>query len=198
MWGRAVDKFGRKPVLFISSSLHTLTWICWIFLSPGTVLWLALAQIIGGLIGGGQDIANFNMMLGFNRKGGPGYQALGSVIFSLAGAAGCIAAGSLGTALSGVKPHLFGHQYSHYAILIVVAITVKYIGDLLVLRFVQDVDAKPTRQAVRFVVGNMQGNFTTLIFAPLRRLPVGARKQLRSWSRAGQRIITRSPGDDAP
>ena len=52
---------------------------------------------IGGIIGGGCDIAVFNMMLHFNRKGGSGYQAVGTVVFSLAGACAAILAGTLGT-----------------------------------------------------------------------------------------------------
>ena len=60
-----------------------------------------IGGILGGFIGGGMDIASFNIMLQFNRKGGPGYQAVGSVAFSLAAGLAALAAGWLATALSG-------------------------------------------------------------------------------------------------
>ncbi|MEI8194755.1 MAG: hypothetical protein WCI73_02480 [Phycisphaerae bacterium] len=192
MWGAAVDKFGRKPVLLISSTMHTLTWIVWLFLAPATVMWLIPVQILAGLMGGGQDIANFNMMLGFNRKGGPGYQALGSVLFSIAGAAGCFAAGSLANKLNGVRLEFLGQSFNHYAVLIAVGMLVKFAADFVMLPYIEDLQAKPTKQTVRFVVANLQGNLstlTTLIFTPIKSLPVGARNQLRTWRRLGEKII---------
>lgn len=192
MWGAAVDKFGRKPVLLISSTIHTLTWAIWLFLTPQLVLWLVPMQILGGLMGGGQDIANFNMMMGFNRKGGPGYQALGSVLFSLAGAVGCFMAGSLAKTLSGVQLVILGRPFNHYAILIAIGMLVKMGADFVLLPYIQDLKAKPTKQTVRFVVANLQGNLstlTTLIFTPIKSLPVGARNQLRTWRRLGEKII---------
>jgi len=160
-------------VFLVSSTIHTLTWVGWIFLSPTLLPWLLPIQILGGIIGGGCDIAVFNMMLHFNRKGGSGYQAVGTVIFSLAGACAAILAGSLGTALTSFQWTFapgtrWEHTFNRYALLIIVGIVIKYTADLLFLRKVQDIDAKPAGHALRFVLNNLHGTLNSLIFVPAR------------------------------
>jgi MFS family permease len=173
MWGRAVDRFGRKPVLFISSALHTTGWIWWIFLSPAMLPWLFVTQMFGGFMGGGQDIASFNMMLRFNRRGGPGYQAVGQVIFAVVGAVSTLTAGALATFIKDVTFTIgegtrYEHTYNHYAILIIIGVSLKYLGDLVVLPMIHDITGKSRVHALRYVIDNTYGNLNTLIFAPLR------------------------------
>jgi MFS family permease len=173
MWGRAVDRFGRKPVFLVSSALHTISWLSWMFLSPTMLPYMLPIQIIGGFVGGGMDIATFNMMLQFNRKGGPGYQALGTVIFSVAGAVAAVLAGSLATALHDFQwtfaaGTAWEHTFNRYAVLIVIGAAIKYTGDFLFLPYVQDIDSKPASHALRFMFDNMYGSLNTLIFEPIR------------------------------
>jgi MFS family permease len=173
MWGRAVDRFGCKPVFLVSSAIHTLSWLAWIFLSPAMLPWMLPIQIAGGLIGGGMDIASFNMMLQFNRKGGPGYQAIGSVVFSVAAGLAALAAGWLATALSGwsitfARGTAWEHTFNHYVLLILIGSAIKYFSDFAILPRVHEVHARPAGHAMRFVITNLHGTFNTLIFVPLR------------------------------
>jgi MFS family permease len=173
VWGRAVDRFGRKPVFLVSSTLHTLSWLSWIFLSPAMLPWMLPIQIAGGLAGGGMDIASFNMMLQFNRKGGPNYQAVGSVVFSLVAGLAALAAGALSTALAGwtwtfAPGTAWEHTFNHYVILILIGAAIKYAGDLLVLPRLHDLDSKPAGHALRFVFNNFYDTLNSLIFLPLR------------------------------
>jgi MFS family permease len=178
LWGAVVDRFGRKPVIFLSSMLHSLAWLPWLFLGPNMVVWLFPTQIYGGLMGSGQELANFNVMLGFNRKGGPGYQAIGSVIFAIAGAVACIAAGKFcevlhqtdttWTILTGTP---WQWTFNRYAMVVMVALCLKVLADLVMLKLVRDVEAKSTRHAMRFLLTNMYGNLNTQIFTPMRNMP---------------------------
>jgi MFS family permease len=173
IWGRAVDRFGRKPVFFVSSTLHTLTWLSWMFLSPAMLPWMFPIQVLGGLIGGGMDIASFNMMLTFNRKGGPNYQAVGSVVFSLVAGLAALAAGGLSTALAGwtwtfAPGTPWQHTFNHYILLILIGSSIKYVGDLIILPRLHDLDAKPAGHALRFVFNNFYDTLNSLIFLPLR------------------------------
>ncbi len=173
IWGRAVDRFGCKPVLFVSSMLHTTTNLVWIFLCPALLPWLPLLQVGAGLASAGQDIASFNTMLQFNRKGGSDYQAVGSVLFALAAAAGCVISGSLLSALSGFQLTLFvgtpwAHTFNRYALLLAISFLIKFAGDLVLLPHMQDTAAKPRRETVRFVFSNMYGTLNTIIFTPVR------------------------------
>ncbi|HEY4330182.1 MAG TPA: MFS transporter, partial [Phycisphaerae bacterium] len=176
IWGRAVDRFGRKPVFLVASSLHTITWLSWIFLSPAMLWWMFPIQIMGGIFGGGQDIASFNMMLHFNSKGGrggAGYQAVGSVIFSTAGFLAACAGGWLSTWMGGwtwtfAPGTVYEHTFTRFVPLILIGSAVKYAADFIFLPRVEDVDSKPAGHALQFVLNNMYGTLNTLIFVPLR------------------------------
>jgi MFS family permease len=193
MWGRAVDKFGCKPVLFVSSTLQSLTWIPLAFLSPFMFPWVLATQVFGGIVGGGQDIANFNMMLQFIRKGGAGYQALGSVIFSLVGALGAVLAGQLASRLLFLHIPLFAGtgwevDINRYSVVIGIGLVCRYVADLILLPRVVDIADMPAQHALRFVFQNMYGNLNALIFLPLRQMPSRAQRQLRQVQRLGMKI----------
>lgn len=175
IWGRAVDRFGRKPVLFISSTLHTAGWIWWIFLGPVMLPWLMLTQLFSGFMSGGQEIAAFNMMLQFNRKGGTAYQSLAAVIFGVVGAASAILSGALSTLLERTEWHWtvgtgtsWEHTFTHYSAIIALGVLLKYASDLILLPRVIDTGDKTRTQALRFVFDNMYGNLNTLIFEPIK------------------------------
>jgi MFS family permease len=201
VWGRIIDRFGCKPVIYLSSMMHSAAWLLWPFLGPQTVLWLIPTQIYGGLMGSGQEIANFNVMLGFNRKGGPGYQAIGSVLFATAGAAASIAAGKFCDGL--LRTHTtwtifagteWQWTFNRYALVVIVAISLKMLADVVVLPLVHDVEAKPTRHAMRFLITNMYGNLNTVIFTPMRQMPQSAMYTLGQMGghvrRLGERMFS--------
>jgi len=184
IWGRAVDKFGRKPALFVSSTLHSLSWLPWIFISPALLPWLCLTQIYGGLVGGGQDIASFNMMLRFNRKGGSAYQAVGTVLFALAGFVSAVSAGWLMKHLQWVDyqflvgtPWTF--TFNRYGILILTGALMKYAADFLLLPLIQDWHDKPAEHTMRFVLDSVYGNLNQYVLVPLLSVPTEARRHLR-------------------
>jgi MFS family permease len=172
IWGRAVDRFGRKPVIFVSSTLHTISWFLWIFLSPAMLPWMAVVQMGGGLAGAGQDVGSFNMMLQYNRKGGSGYQALGSVLFAVAGFVAALLCGSLLDHLDFAQATLwensrFQFHADKYTILILTAVVIKYIGDLFILPRVHDLASRPRRETVRYVFVNMYDALNATIFSPV-------------------------------
>ena len=174
IWGRAVDRFGRKPVLFVSSTLHTATWTFWLFLSPGLLPWMPLVQMVGGMLGSGQDIGSFNMMLQFNRKGGAGYQAVATILFSIAAFTAAFTSGKLLEMLDGFAWTVWTntpweHTFSKYSVMIAIAIVIKYGADLVLLPYVEDVKSRPRRETVRFVFENMYGSLNTVVFSPMQK-----------------------------
>jgi len=179
IWGRAVDRFGRKPIFYISSTIHTCGWILWFFLSPGVIPFLFVTQFIAGFASGGFDIAFFNMQLHFNRRGGTGYQALCGIVVNAAATVSAVTAGFLARSLEGgaEKPgwsHTFfegstwEHTISHYPLIIVIAMLLKCTADFFILPRVIDVGGRSRRHAIRFVLDNMYGQFNTLIFSPIK------------------------------
>lgn len=175
LWGRIVDRFGRRTTLFVSSTLHTLSWLPWLFISPAMVQWLVLTQIVGGMLGGGQDISNFNMALSFNRKGGPAYQAMTQIGVSAGAALATISAGTLGKILVDVEWHVFvGTRWeveiNRYSIIIMLSVVLKYFCDIILLPRVHEPEAKSRLRAVRFFFGNIYDDLNAKVLTPLQRM----------------------------
>lgn len=179
VWGGMIDRFGRKPIIFISSFCHTFSWVFWLFLSPAILPWAIGAQLLGGFFGSGQEIANFNMILGFNRKGGAGYQAVATVIISVSAAVAATLSGLLAKLLLPLDmdpshPAVFtlhGMDFNRYRVIIIIGIALKFLADLVLLTEVREPAAKPRREAVRFLIENLYGNLNSVIFTPIRSLP---------------------------
>ena len=126
LWGRVVDRFGKKVTLTLASAGIAPIAFGWTMIAahsePGQPLgigWIMLAYLVsagGGLFWTGIEIANFNYVLdmagnapgGHSRAGtstgaGGGYVAVNSVIVNLAGMAGGIAFGQLASATQDVS-----------------------------------------------------------------------------------------------
>ena len=186
IWGRLVDRMGRKPVILISVVLHTLTLVFWVVASPALLIAGLFVQFLAGLVSGGQDVANFNMMLGFNSKGGPHYQSVQGVLVSVAGAASGILAGYFASFLSGHEQAgvLFtacGHEFNRYNMLFAAGIVVKCVADFGLLPRVSDTQAKPTRFAIQYILDTMYDNMHTRILAPVRSLSLLPAESFRPW-----------------
>ncbi len=186
IWGRLADRMGSKPVILISAVLHTCTLLFWVMASPGLLVCGLVAQFLAGLVSGGQDVANFNMMLGFNSRGGPHYQSVQGALVSVAGAASGILAGYFAAFLSGwehggVLFAVYGHAFTRYNMLFAAGIAVKCVADFGILPRVSDTQAKPTRFAIRFIMGTMYDNLHTRILAPVRSLSLLPAESFRPW-----------------
>ncbi len=136
MWGRAVDRFGRKPVFFVSSTLHTLTWLCWIFLffTHDAALDAPRSRSPAASSAAAWDIASFNTSSTSIRLGAVrATSVLATVIFSVAGAISACCAGALATALTGctwtfAPGTAWEHTFNHYALMILIGAAIKYTG----------------------------------------------------------------------
>lgn len=175
IWGKIVDRFGKKTTWFVSSTLHTISWLPWLFISPGMVQWLILTQIVGGMLGGGQDISNFNMALSFNRKGGPAYQAMTQIGMAAAAAVATLSAGALAKTLEGVQWHFlvgsaWEFEFNRYSVIIVASAALKYFGDIVLLPRVHEPEAKSRMRAFRYFFGNIYDSLDSVILSPLQKI----------------------------
>lgn len=62
-WGRFLDRYGSKPVLFITCFVTALLPLVWLFASPKHFISVLIFNIIGGMVWGGTDITNQNMLI---------------------------------------------------------------------------------------------------------------------------------------
>lgn len=92
-WGRAVDRYGARPVLAACSFAAALQPAIWLTASP-TVLWpIAIDALVGGLAWSGRDLAGFALPLSIApRRDRPfllaAYATVGGAAYALATALG--------------------------------------------------------------------------------------------------------------
>lgn len=123
-WGRAIDRWGRRPVLLIGTVGVLLSMAPWLFLGRqtpapgfavdaanwvvarlgwagrdlpvGAYLWCILACLIGGAAWPGVNVAQTSIVLGFSEGGGHSrYIAASAVLISAGGALGGLVGGTL-------------------------------------------------------------------------------------------------------
>ena len=165
MWGRLVDRFGRKPVM--AAAVFGLTWgpMGWILMVTGTAPILGYAVVFFALMfWPGLDVASTNIMLDF--AGTRGQQATGTALVavnSVAVAIGGSVSGLIGAAVAGAfgdialaVPLLEG-TLSYHALLFVLSTVLRLAAFCCILPF-KEPEAAPTRDVIRFMTSALYGN----------------------------------------
>jgi len=187
-WGRAVDGWGRKPVLLISTALTIFSVAPWFFatsrtgsglaaalhLPPGTPVGSYLlgtaACVLGGFAWTGLQLAQQGIWFGFTD--GPGrsrYVAAYDILVGLGGAIGALAGGILAQSLGEwqviVGPFLWNSWHATFAL----SMIARAAATLLAFR-IPDPGAADTWTVVRQIRMNVYNAMATWLFSPLRVL----------------------------
>jgi MFS family permease len=102
LWGRALDRFGARPVLAACSFAAAALPLVWLTTSPAFLWPIALDALVGGVAWSGHGLASFSLPLSLApRRDRPFYLAT----FAMAGGAAYAAATWLGGDLSAALPH---------------------------------------------------------------------------------------------
>jgi MFS family permease len=172
LWGKAIDRWGRRPVLMACTVGAILCIVPWFFIMP----WMGYAlAIVACLLGAASwtaiSLAQTSIVLGFaDGTGQSRYIAASAVLISMGGAAG----GWLGGALTQWLVHLqtapivlgpFSWTNYHVAFLLVV---LSRIGGLFWLIGMPDPGAGSTWHMVRTMGTNVYNLVSTRLFYPLR------------------------------
>jgi MFS family permease len=182
-WGRLVDRMGKKPALTIASLGLVPVGMGWVLMNSGAI-WLGyLLSAAGAALWAGVEVANTNLVLEFSshkdgdeERGGASYIAMNTVIINIAGC--------LGGLLSGVVAHLLRDfqwdvgvawlaPFSYFEVLFLISAVLRLAAVVIFLPYVQEPDAKPTLEAVRFMTGNFYNNLNSVITLPLKLLRRG-------------------------
>jgi MFS family permease len=127
-WGHLMDRFGNKPVMWISSLVTALTPLIMLFSAKGSPVTLFLFHAIGASFWCATNMGAMNTLLGIspdNQR--PTYVALFSAITSIAGAfLGVLSGGAI---LQGIQDTVAANNITiggwvpdHYAIVFVLAV----------------------------------------------------------------------------
>ena len=180
VWGRACDRMGRRPVLAIASLGLVPVGFGWCLVSPEHI-WLGyVLSAAGAALWSGVETANLNMVLEMagaeNSRGGTHYVAVNSVIINIAGACGGIAAGLIARALSGWQANFAGMTWTFFEVLFVLSALLRLVATVVFLPRICEPEAKPSREALRFMTANLYHNVTGALLSPLRVVRVRARE----------------------
>jgi MFS family permease len=177
IWGRMVDRMGKKPVLAISSLGLVPVGLGWCLMSGGS-LWLGyLLASLGAALWSGVEVANFNMVLELagsrdkTNSGGSGYVAINSVIINLAGCAGGLVSGVIAERLSdwSMPVHLLGvSTITFYEVLFGISGLLRLLAVVIFLPNIHEPEARPAHEALRYMTANIYNNLFNAILFPLR------------------------------
>jgi len=190
LWGAAVDRMGKKPVLALASLGLVPVGFGWCLMSGGNI-WLGyLLSAAGAALWAGVESANFNLVLEFSGSkddatagSGTSYVAVNSVIINVAGFVGSIAAGGIAQALRSWSWDLHGflglRPITYFEILFALSGILRLLSVVIFLPHIHEPEARPAREALRFMTANIYNNVFGAILLPLRMVGLRRRESFR-------------------
>ncbi|MDW8344810.1 MAG: MFS transporter [Verrucomicrobiae bacterium] len=175
LWGRVLDRFGRKPVLWLAGIAVVLGSAAWVPMTEGTLWpWYGLVML-ANLAWPGIELANFNVLLrtrdatGQTRVPTSGYVVVCSVAGALAGSLAGLVAGGLAEAWQPRQPVWLGVEWTYHRVLFVCSSALRLVALGWLVGF-RDVQAGSTRMALRYLGTNIYSNLQQTVFLPIRLL----------------------------
>ncbi len=154
-WGKAVDKFGSRPVTVLNFALVGLMPFLWLFATPEFRLPIWIDGILNGVVWTGASLGLWNLLLDLadnpNRK--ESYFAIYSVVTGLGAFFAALIAGTLAQFLSRFNLSFFGVRFYNYDVMFFLAGLARFLCLPLLLR-VQERGSKPVRYTIR-VIANL-------------------------------------------
>ena len=182
IWGRLVDRLGRKPVLLIAGALIVPGSLAWIFVTREHWFWGYLGIVLVTAAWPGIDLANFNILLSLAdpQQNGPrkssGYVAVNSALSAVAGVLSGVFGGAVAEMMRDWHGKLFGWPLTYHGVLFIISGGLR----LLALSFLTDLEdsrAHTTQAALRYMGANLYSNLQQAIYIPGRLL-----SQLGRWT----------------
>jgi MFS family permease len=189
IWGRMADRYGRKPMMAISTFGLVPVGLGWCLMNLGYG-WLGyVLSVSGAMLWAAVEIANFNLVLEMSGSadadaakdgkgaaapgGGSGYMSVNSVISAIAGVIGGLGAGWLMYACRNVSFTLgfaMERPFGAYEILFAASALARLIAGVVFLPRLHEPTARPTSEALVFMTSNLYSNLVGVVAAPIRRV----------------------------
>jgi MFS family permease len=193
VWGSAVDRMGKKPVLALAGVGLVPVALGWCLLGPQN-LWLAFVLAAAHMVlWCGVEIANFNLVLEMSGSaaaeggGGSAYVAVNSVIVNVAGCLGGLAAGLIAQGLQDWSwvPFAGAKAVSFYDVLFALSGVLRLAAVAIFLPFIHEPTARSSVEALRFITVAIRCTSVTIFVQPVRLV----RRRLDQQVRAGASLL---------
>lgn len=174
LWGRLMDRLGRRPMLIIAGILVVNGASAWILVTRDHV-WLGYtAVLLTAAAWPGIELGNLNVLLHLSQserrgRGNSAFVAINSVVIAISGVASGLFGGAVAEWLETWQGSLFGWPITYHGVLFLISAALRMVavGWLLTLH---EPGAVGTRTAIRYVVSHVYSNMQQAIFMPTRRL----------------------------
>ncbi len=174
LWGRIIDKAGRKPVLVVALLMFAFSGAAWVFVTPEN--WVAgyIAVILATAAWPGVDLANFNLLLAMStshggRRQGSAYVAVNNFVVGLAGVASGAVGGAIAQVLRDWHATIFGWPLTYHGVLFLLTLLMRLVAVGWAVRL-EDTRAHGPRAALRYLATDVYSNAQQIVFAPVRLL----------------------------
>lgn len=170
IWGRLIDRAGRKTVWIITGAWPVVLPLFWVFIRPDT-LWLAfIVQAGGNVFWNGIEQANFHNLLRFSsgRDGSSSFQATYALALAVGGAASGFLFAGLSQVFAGWTWTVGSWQFYDLHILFVIGSAIRAFAYFALLPRVDHEGALPVPEALRHLVGQVGDTAVQAILFPLR------------------------------
>jgi MFS family permease len=174
IWGRLIDRLGRKPVLIIAGVMIIHGAASWIFVTSEKWWFGYLTVMVATFAWPGVELANLNILLGLmesksGKRQGSIYSAVNSMAISLAGIISGIFGGTIAQLLQGWRTTFFNWPITYHGVLFLISALLR-LSALFWVWNLEEPYAFTTRQALRYMWFNIYSNVQQSIFMPARRL----------------------------
>lgn len=181
IWGRVVDRFGRKSALLVAGVLVIPGALGWIFVTREHWVWGYLIAIVATAAWPGVEISNFNILLTMSEEAesqgkGSGYVVVNSAGTAVAGVLSGLFGGALAQTLGDWHKSVAGVPLTYHGVLFIIS-GVGRAAALFWLVRLEDKKVGAPRAALRYLGTNLYSNLQQAIFIPGRLL-----QQLSRWT----------------
>ena len=151
LWGKAIDKYGNKPVMIFNLFFIFFIPFLWLFVTPENIFPLWIDAVMGGIFWSGFTLASFNVVLALSPQKGRVYYlaaiaATNGLVLFLASALG----GVIAQYLSEFRFFFKGQNFVNFHILFVISGIGRIFG-LLFLRKIFEPKSRPAREMIEEV-----------------------------------------------
>lgn len=148
-WGRAIDRYGNKPVLIFNVSFIFLIPFIWLYVTPQNIFPLWIDAAMGGIFWSGFNLAAFNVVLALSpQKGRAYYLAAMAAVNGLTLSAASALGGVIAHNLSGLSLVFKGQHFVNFHVLFALSGAGRLFG-LLFLKRLLEPESRPTRTMIR-------------------------------------------------
>jgi MFS family permease len=152
LWGRAVDRFGSRPVTILNFSLVGVMPLLWLFATPSFRLPIWGDALMNGLVWSGASLGLWGLLLDLadDPSHRESYFAIYNTVTGLGGFAASMLSGVIAQALHNFHVTVAGQSFINYHVMFLAAGLLRFVSLPLLLR-VRERDSKSVRHTVQAI-----------------------------------------------